>query len=422
MVIFGRLYKSLSVRLQSVAMFLSFVGVAFGLKSYFHIKDVLGEEKSQIFWNDFLLQIAIAILANAIVVIIIYKIVTKPIKQLGMSMEAITQGDLDIEVPYVKDGTEIGSMARKVEIFKQNALEKQTLEAKQKEKDVLADKEKRETMEKLASSFEQSVQSIISQVSISAEELCNTAQSLVNLMGDMKNNSTYAEDASGKSMTNIESVASAAEQMSASIKDISKQVANSNEIVNQAVGKTVETDNSTHVLVDVSNEIGEVTKVIHDIAEQINLLALNATIESARAGEAGKGFSVVASEVKNLAEQTSTATGEIGNKIKNTQNVSDGVAASLSEIKDLIMNVDKFTTSINNAIEQQSSATSEIAQNMNVAAENSRLILQNVRNTSQSAVEATEGANHVLDAANNLASQGKELQMQVQQFIASLKQ
>ena len=417
----AKMSKSLSVRLQCVAIFLSFVVVGFGLKSYLNIKEAFGVEKSQMFWNDFILQIGIAILANVIVTIIIYKIATKPIKTLGTVMNDLTEGNLDVEVPYLTEGTEIGSMARKVEIFKQNALDKEKLEAAQKEKDKLAEQEKKETMVNLANSFEQSVQTIINQVSNSAEELCHTAESLVGLMNNMKNNANVAEDASGKSMSNIESVASAAEEMSASIKDISKQVSNSNEVVNEAVGKTVETDGSTNVLVNVSAEIGEVTKVIHDIAEQINLLALNATIESARAGEAGKGFSVVANEVKNLAEQTSSATDEIGKKIKNTQDVSGDVASSLVKIKELISNVNNFTTTIASSIQEQSTATSEIAHNMSVAAENSRSILDNVRNASSSAEEATEGASNVLDAANVLASHGKELNMQVQQFITSLK-
>ncbi|MDA0781978.1 MAG: methyl-accepting chemotaxis protein [Rickettsiales bacterium] len=417
----SKLYNGLSFRLQCVAMFLSLVGVGFGLKSYLHIKEVLGEEQSQTFWNDFILQIGMAILANAIVTLIIYKIATQPIKKLGTVMRELTEGKLDVEVPYVKSGTEIGGMARKVEVFKQNAIDKQNLEEEQKIKDAKAEEEKRRTMYELANSFEQKVQTIIGQVSNSAQNVCKTAESLVNLMTNMKNNTDRAEDESGKSMSKIESVAAAAEQMSVSIKDISKQVGNSNEVVNQAVAKTVETDHSTNVLVDVSSEIGEVTKVIHDIAEQINLLALNATIESARAGEAGRGFSVVANEVKNLAEQTSKATDEIGKKIRNTQDVSGGVASSLSKIKELILNVNNFTTTIASSIEQQSATTSEIATSMSVAADSSRMILENLRNVSSNAVEATQGAANVLDAANNLARQGEDLQLQVQEFITGLK-
>ncbi|MDG1286362.1 MAG: methyl-accepting chemotaxis protein [Rickettsiales bacterium] len=417
----GRLYRSLSFRLQLVAVFLSFVGVGFGLKSYLHIKEVFGTEASLEFWTDFQLQILIAILANILVTYIIYRIATKPIASLGEVMRDIADGKLDTKVPYTTEATEIGSMARKVEMFKQSGIEKIKLQEEQKDAEIKAEEVKQKTMDDLANSFEEKVQIIIDKVTLSSKTLHGTAESLVLLVRNMMESSHEVETASNSAMENIENVASSTKELSVSAAEISTQINKSTSVVNQTVQKTISSDTSTQRLVEVSEEIGNVMSMIHDITGQINLLALNATIESARAGEAGKGFAVVASEVKNLASQTGNATEEINNKVINSQEVSRDVATALSEIKALVSAINEYAASIASAVEEQHATTSNIAHNMQVATDASRKITANAHDVSHDAGKASEGANQVLEAAQNLTEQGVDLQDQVSKFLKEVR-
>lgn len=416
-----QLLNSLSFRLQVVAVFLSFVGVAFGLKSYLHIREVFGESASEQFWEDFQLQIVIAILANGLVTYVIYKIATKPIATLGNVMRDITEGQLQIDVPYLQQQTEIGSMARKVEVFRQNGLEKLQLEADQKKAEEEAEIAKQQAQKELADSFEENVKTIIDQLIVSSKKLYETAESMASLVKNMIHSSGEVKQASEGAMSNIANVASATKELSISASDISSQITSSTNIVNQAVEKTDSSDTSTKELVSVSSEIGDVLSMINEIAGQINLLALNATIESARAGEAGKGFAVVANEVKNLAGQTGNATEEITEKINNSQQVSQNVATDLAEIKKLVIEINQYAASIATAVDKQNHTTSEIAHNMEVATQSSQRITQNAENVAMDADKASEGAAEVLGAAEEMITKGQELQKQVADFISEIR-
>lgn len=122
-----KFFSSLTIRLQATAVFLSLVGVAFGYKTYLHVKQEFGVDSAATFYNDFLLQIGIAVVVNIVVALVLYQITTKPIKRLGEVMRALTQNQLEAEVPYVTQATEIGSMARKVEVFKKMRLKNSRL-------------------------------------------------------------------------------------------------------------------------------------------------------------------------------------------------------------------------------------------------------------------------------------------------------
>ena len=133
--------------------------------------------------------------------------------------------------------------------------------------------------------------------------------------------------ASEESSANVQTVASATEELSASISEISRQVGHSSRIAAQAVSEAGKANEMVQGLAGASQKIGDIVALINEIADQTNLLALNATIEAARAGDAGKGFAVVAAEVKNLATQTARATEEIGAQITNVQSVNPGCGA-----------------------------------------------------------------------------------------------
>ena len=177
-----------------------------------------------------------------------------------------------------------------------------------------------------------------------------------------------AAEATKQTLDNVQAVASAAEQMSASVLEISGNMAQSKAAVDDIHHRTMEADRATTQLRGAAQAMDDVVQTITRVADQINLLALNATIESARAGEAGKGFAVVASEVKALANQTTAATGRISDQIVEMQRVSGNVVGMLAAISSTVSTVQSYVTGVASAIEQQSAVTQEISSSMQTAA------------------------------------------------------
>ena len=166
----------------------------------------------------------------------------------------------------------------------------------------------------------------------------------------------------------LESVASGAEELKASVREISETMTKSRQTASDAVGKVEAADQQAQRLSAASESMGGIVELIGSITGQINLLALNATIESARAGEAGRGFAVVASEVKNLASQAKQATDRIGQEIGNLNGISGDVVSALTSIRQSMQEVSEYVTSTAAAVEEQSTVTSEMSSSMHRAA------------------------------------------------------
>jgi methyl-accepting chemotaxis protein len=166
----------------------------------------------------------------------------------------------------------------------------------------------------------------------------------------------------------MESVAAGAEELSASVQEISSAMVKSRETTSEAVQHVEGADQQAQRLMEAARSMSNIVQMIHEITGQINLLALNATIESARAGEAGRGFAVVATEVKNLANQAKQATDTINTEINNLSAISSDVVGSLNTICSTIQQVSEYVTSTAAAIEEQSVVTRDMSSSMQHAA------------------------------------------------------
>jgi methyl-accepting chemotaxis protein len=219
----------------------------------------------------------------------------------------------------------------------------------------------------------------------------------------------------------VQTVAAAAEELSASIGEISRQVAHSADLTSQAVRDAKRTDTTVRALSEAADRIGNVVGLITSIANQTNLLALNATIEAARAGDAGKGFAVVASEVKSLANQTRQATDEIGAQIAQVQAATRDAVQSISGIATTIESVGAVATTIAASVAQQGAATAEIARQVEHTAQAAHDVTSNIESVGNAAAETGIAATRVLTEATSVSQQADALSHVVGGFVSQMR-
>jgi len=192
-------------------------------------------------------------------------------------------------------------------------------------------------------------------------------------------------------------------------------------VIQQGVQQTIQSNTHVQGLAKAAEKIGEVVRIISDIAGQTNLLALNATIEAARAGDAGKGFAVVASEVKTLATQTAKATDEISAQIRMIQEATGLAVQSILGVTETIGRVNETAAAIAAAVEEQAAATQEISRNVVQAAQGTQEVSGNIVGVRQAAQQAGDEAAHVLASANGLSRTGEALKGQVAAFLQEVR-
>lgn len=345
----------------------------------------------------------------------------RPIRALESAMREITAGNHDLVVPGASRGDEIGSMAAAVEVFKDSLSETGRLRAAQEHQRIASEAERRDTLHALAKRFEESVGQVVTSVGHAAVELRTTAESMAGTAEEATQQTNVVAHVSEEVSRNSQAVAAAIEEMNASINEIAQQVNESAKVTGEAVNQASATHAGVRELAEAAQKIGDVVKLISEIAEQTNLLALNATIEAARAGEAGRGFAVVASEVKALATQTSKATGEISTQVNAIQSATRASVDAIDEITRTISKVNEIASTIASAVEEQGAATREIAHNVSQAAEGTSEVSSNIVGVRDAARKTGTSADHVVAAAAALSESGEVLRKQVDLFLNDVR-
>ncbi|PVB62318.1 globin-coupled sensor protein [Labrenzia sp. 011] len=282
-------------------------------------------------------------------------------------------------------------------------------------------RDREETLNRLASEFDRRVGGIVASVAASATDMQSASQSLSSAVEEAIVQSAAVSAASEETTSNVKTVATAADQLAASVQEIARQVSDSTNISSAAVEEAQQMNEKVQSLSAAAQTVGEVVKLINDIAEQTNLLALNATIEAARAGEAGKGFAVVASEVKQLATQTANATSDISAQISAIQNVTDEAVGAIQRIGETIDKMNDISTGIATSVEKQDKATQEIAQNVTDAALGTQDVSSNLFGVNKVTEETGKTSAKVLETASQLAGQASGLKNEVAEFIRSIR-
>jgi methyl-accepting chemotaxis protein len=361
-----------------------------------------------------------AVIAGAAVSLFLVRDVSAGIASIVGPMQALGEGDLSAEVPHRGEKTEMGAMADALQIFKEALIAKKSAD-EAAGRDAEAKIERGRRVDSITRQFEAMIGEIVNTVSAASSQLEASAGTLTSTASRSKELATTVAAASEEATSNVQSVASATEELSSSVTEISRQVQESARMAGDAVGQARSTTDRVSELSKAATRIGDVVELINTIAGQTNLLALNATIEAARAGEAGRGFAVVASEVKALAEQTSKATGEIGQQISGIQAATQDSVNAIKDISSTIERLSEISSAIAAAVEEQGAATQEISRNVQQAAHGTQQVSANISDVERGATETGSASSQVLSAAKALSGDSSRLKQEVSSFLSSVR-
>ncbi|MBL1420181.1 MAG: hypothetical protein COC24_006685 [Alphaproteobacteria bacterium] len=360
--------------------------------------------------------VAVVILIIAILGLMVSTNISSKINVLSKLMETLSKGDLNIDILFTKFKNEFGMIARALLVFKDSAIEK--MKSSKIEHDRLAkEAQKAAELVEVIEEFRGFSSEKLINVGAASDQLESVSLNLMKSANEITKQSQVVKENVGETSMNVTGVAAATEEMSIAVSEISSQAAGSAAIVEEAIGKTGETVAKLKALTESAAKIETVVNLINEIAEQTNLLALNATIEAARAGDAGRGFAVVANEVKSLADQTGKATGEIAAQINRIQTDGASAAQTVAEMNDIIVNLSEASMGVAAAVEEQSAAVGEIANNVSAASDLSQQSASSmdVATTSVEAVQTI--SEEVTQVASNMKSQVEALEGDIVLFL-----
>ncbi|WP_337357531.1 methyl-accepting chemotaxis protein [Prosthecomicrobium sp. N25] len=360
-----------------------------------------------------------AVLISAILAFVANRRISGPIGRLTRTMRALSDGDLAVAAEGADRKDEIGDMARAVAVFRDSMVERSRLEEAARLEQDKRDAERRE-LERIILQFQADIGHVTENLGTEMHRMEKTADTLGSVARVTASQASAAAAASTESSAGIQTIASATEEMGASIGEIADRATKASGMVLTATETAERTNRDMAALAETARQIGTVVEMIRGIAEQTNLLALNATIEAARAGTAGRGFAVVASEVKSLAEQTAKATGDIAQQVGAIQSAARATEESVRGIVAMMENVNGLTASIATSVSEQSNATREITANITQASQGSSEVAGSVESVMGAVAETEMAAASARGVAEKLSQITDRLSKTVEDFLGTI--
>jgi methyl-accepting chemotaxis protein len=346
--------------------------------------------------------------------------VTHPLAKITRVTEAVASGAVQ-QVPFRDRHDEIGALARSISVF-QGAMRRNEEFNRAELEETRARAERRERMANEIAHFSADFEGTLAELNRTALNMITAASQLSGAADQAATRTASATATSNEASSNVRDIASAADELAASVNEIDRQVAQSTTVTSKAVDEAERTNAAVKELDEAAGRIGDVVRLINDIAEQTNLLALNATIEAARAGEAGRGFAVVAGEVKALAGQTAKATEEIGAQIHGMQKAAQRSIAAIGAIERTIRDIGDISGAIAAAVTQQGAATQEIARSVDIAALRTIETGNEMDRVNAATADTRTSAEAVRKVADDLGAIEAHIRGQVEEFFNIMRE
>jgi len=345
--------------------------------------------------------------------------ISRPLAALALDVDRVAAGDYARAIAGKERSDELGRVALALDTLRAKADENADLQ-----KEVARQAKQRETRRKavdgFAADFSASIGGVLAQVAHAAEQMKLVSAQVVHDAGDSAARASSVQDEARTTAQDLSAVSAAAEEMQASIGEITRQMQDSAAATVATVRDAQTAQTTMSELSSAALRIGEVVKLINQIAGQTNLLALNATIEAARAGEAGKGFAVVASEVKNLASQTAHATTEISGQVEAIRKSVASAVAQMDSIVAAIQGLDRSAGTVSSAVSQQADATQEVVHNVSRASVRMSAVSDSSQTMAQAASGTERAAGGVVGACDTLLEQANSLRGEIDGFLRAL--
>ncbi|WP_324133287.1 methyl-accepting chemotaxis protein [Bosea sp. (in: a-proteobacteria)] len=362
-----------------------------------------------------------AMLSLGVVLFFVMRRVTRPLARIAQVIERVSNGEAETADFGAGRNDEIGQIARAVKIFQDNLVQTERMRAERREDAARADEERQSTMQAMADRFEASVGEILRSVSVKAGEMRSAAGSMAEAALKTSSQAKTIEANSESTAVSIAAMNRSTQELVSSIEEISRRTVESAQLSNTAVEVANYSGSQINNLTKKANQIGDIVNVISTIAAQTNLLALNATIEAARAGVSGKGFSVVASEVKILAERTAQATKDIGERIHEVQIATKDSFDSIEEVADIIRRLSHSANDIATFVKNQDLVTQTIALNVSDASSRTAKTASGIIEISKESFLTGAIASQMRESAEILDSQCEQLNAKTSQFLSSVR-
>ncbi|UPY35166.1 methyl-accepting chemotaxis protein [Sediminicoccus sp. KRV36] len=347
--------------------------------------------------------------------------VLRPLARLDAATARLKARDYATEVPGTEGGDEFAKLAQGLEAMRLEAARAEALERAAEAQRLATEGERRAARLALAQRIEGSIGGVAERLGEQVGALRGAAHALRESADQTALQSGEVSASAGQASGNVQTVAAAAEELAASVGEITRQVAQAAQVAGRALDETQRTDETMRELTSAAERIGEVVRLISDIAGQTNLLALNATIEAARAGEAGKGFAVVASEVKSLAAQTGRATGDIGAQISAIQAAAGAAVRSIQGIGAVVAEINEVAGAIAAAVEQQGAATREIARNVAEAAAGTDAVSTQIQAVGEGVAAAQRAVAQLTGSTDTVAGEGEALRAELSVMLGEMR-
>jgi methyl-accepting chemotaxis protein len=346
--------------------------------------------------------------------------IVKPLTRAVRNLKRVARGDLDVDISGAERGDEIGDLNQALQHFIKAANE-QRAQLEREQAEAQRKTERAARVKDLTDAFEAEIEQAMATLASAAEELSSTANSMSSTAEETSAQTQSVSSVTIQTSANVQTVAAATEELATAISEVARQIDRTAEISDTASGRTEAALGEIGALSTAAREIEDILVLIAGITEQTKLLALNATIEAARAGEAGKGFGVVASEVKNLANQTEQATTSVTEQIRTIQQRTQAVVESVESIHSVVNDLNEISTAVASTAEQQTVATTEINRNITEAATGTEEVTRSVGMLDTASSSTSAAATQVASTAEELSRRSNSIKADIQKYLADVE-